>query len=120
MYLHRNGKEVNIQGAAALDFGHGQNAQLSFGFNNYYRNTYSIWGEKGQITVLRAFSIPSSFKPKIILEKQDYYKEITCDSDDHFVNEIDYFSKMIQEEKTKIKWYREILSQASIINKINS
>jgi dTDP-3,4-didehydro-2,6-dideoxy-alpha-D-glucose 3-reductase len=116
--IYKNGCEVDIHGAALLDFGDSQTAQLSFGFNNYYRNTYSIWGTKGQITVERAFSVPAALQPKIIVEKQDYYKEIICDSEDHFLNEINYFSKMINNQEAISKWYMEILSQTIVIDKI--
>ena len=116
--LNNNGREVETHGSILLDFGNKQTAVLSFGFNNYYRNCYSIWGTKGQVTVNRAFSVPETHEPKIILEKQDYYKEIECESDDHFMKEIEFFCKCITEEKSIDNWRKDILSQFKVINTI--
>lgn len=113
-----NGREVDTHGSILLNFGNKQTAILSFGFNNYYRNSYSIWGTKGQVTVNRAFSVPDTHKPKIILEKQDYYKEIECESDDHFMKEIEYFCKGVSEEKAIDAWRKEALLQATVLNTV--
>ena len=116
--IYNNGNEVDIHGTATLDFGKGQTAQLSFGFNNYYRNTYSIWGAEGYLTLRRAFSIPPTFTPKIVLEKQDISEEIICEPDDHFVKEIDYFSKRIRDENAHEDWHRDSLKQSKLIEQI--
>ena len=115
---YNDGEEVDMHSVVTLDFGDNQTAQLSFGFNNYYRNTYSIWGTKGQATVIRAFSIPPNMKAKIIIEKQDYYKEIICDANDQFELEIDYFCKMFSNKTKASSWNDEILYQSMIIDKI--
>jgi len=116
--ININGGDVDINGSILLNFGNKQTAVLSFGFNNYYRNTYSIWGTKGQVTVNRAFSVPVTHEPKIILEKQDYYKEIECESDDHFMKEIENFCKCIAETESIDTWQKDILSQFKVINTI--
>lgn len=110
--------EVDTNGSLLLNFGNKQTAVLSFGFNNYYRNGYSIWGTDGQITVNRAFSVPIEYEPKIILEKQDFYKEIECESDDHFMKEIEYFCRCITTDKRIDPWRKESLLQAAVINTI--
>ena len=99
-------------------FGEGQIAQLSFGFNNFYRNTYSIWGSEGHVTVARAFSIPTTYKPKIILEKQDDYEEIVCDHDDHFFNEINYYCRGIGKKNIYKTWYGDIKAQSKLIERV--
>ena len=118
--IYKNGMEVDIHGASLLDFGDSQTAQLSFGFNNYYRNTYSIWGTKGQITVERAFSVPAALQPKIIVEKQDYYEEIECDPEDQFVKEIEYFCKGLISESIVNAWQNDALTQAKLIDIIKN
>ena len=116
--IYNNGKEVDIHGSVTLGFGEGQTAQLSFGFNNYYRNTYSIWGTDGQVTVARAFSIPPTFKSNIIIEKQNYYEEIICEPDDHFVKQIDHFAKTLCNNNTHETWTNDIIMQAKLIEKV--
>jgi len=116
--IYNKGNEVDIHGTVMLDFNEGQTAHLSFGFNNYYQNTYIIWGTDGMLTLKRAFSIPPNINPKIILEKQDYYEEVICKPDDHFVNEIDYFCEAISDNSIRISWNNDSLIQAKLIEKI--
>jgi len=115
--IYKNDSEVEVHGTVTLDFGKGQTAQLSFGFNNFYRNTYSVWGTLGQVTVARAFSIPITFKPTIILEKQNIFEEIVCDPDDHFLNEISYFCQNISKINAHHSWYDEINAQSKSIHR---
>jgi len=116
--LYNNGNEVEIHGAVTLDFGEGQTAQLSFGFNNFYRNEYSVWGTDGQVTVKRAFSIPATFEPKIILEKQDFTDEIICEADDHFQGEVDYFCMSIGNNNVQKTWTDDIIFQSKLTESI--
>ena len=94
---------IDVHGTVLLNFRKGQTATLSFGFDNYYRNNYSVWGTEGYISVMRSFSIPATFKPRIILEKQDYYEEIECDPEDQFVKEIEYFCECLTHHILRIK-----------------
>ena len=116
--IYNNGNEVDIHGTVTLDFGKGQTAQLSFGFNNYYRNTYSIWGTEGYLSLKRAFSIPPTVKPKLVLEKQDYYEEIICEPDDHFVKEINYFCRCIGNKNAYENWNDDNIAQSKLIDQV--
>ena len=116
--INNNKNHVDFHGSLLFNFSDNQTAQLAYGFNNYYRNTYSIWGTDGLITLKRAFSIPPSESPVIQLEQQDYFEEIICDPDDQFKNEIDYFSSMILNNKIENEWNDEILLQAKLIDDI--
>ena len=116
--INKNGKDVDLNGTALLDFGNCHTAQLSFGFNNYYRNTYSIWGTKGHISSERAFSIPPNLESKLILQQQDYYDEIICEPDDNFVSEINYFCNSLSNSKNFVTWGNEILKQSIVVEKI--
>jgi dTDP-3,4-didehydro-2,6-dideoxy-alpha-D-glucose 3-reductase len=107
---------IDIHGTVLLNFHKGQTANLSFGFDNFYRNNYSVWGTKGYISVMRSFSIPETFKPKIILEKQDYYEEIECNSENQFVSEIEYFCKNFNNKNIVNSWRNDALAQANLID----
>jgi len=111
---------IDVHGTVLLNFRKGQTATLSFGFDNYYRNNYSVWGTEGYISVMRSFSIPATFKPRIILEKQDYYEEIECDPEDQFVKEIEYFCKGLISESIVNAWQNDALTQAKLIDIIKN
>jgi len=113
-----NNEDIDIHGSVLLDFGNSQTAFLSYGFNNSYRNNYTIWGTTGHLSVPRAFSVPADYKPKIILEKQDVLKEILCDNDNQFVNQIDYFCDNVLKENTHKVWAKDILRQSKIMDQV--
>lgn len=94
-------------------------SQVSFGFDNYYQCNYEIWGSEGKITSVRAFTAPKDLKPKIILEKPEFCKEIILNEDNHFVNLLQSFNINIKSnslEEDRIK----ILEQARLIQEVIS
>ena len=115
-----NKEGIDIHGTVLLNFHKGQTANLSFGFDNFYRNNYSVWGTEGYISVMRSFSISETFKPRIILEKQDYYEEIECNPENQFVSEIEYFCKNLNSKNIVNSWRNDMLSQAKLIDIINN
>jgi len=115
---NRQENEVEIHGSALLDFGKSQTAALAFGFDNYYQNTYSIWGTKGRITLTRAFSISPIFAPKIILERQSYLEEHTLSPYNQFKGEIEVFCAGFKNEETKRVWRNDANGQAQTLEKI--
>jgi dTDP-3,4-didehydro-2,6-dideoxy-alpha-D-glucose 3-reductase len=118
--INKKNNEVDIHGSVLMDFGDNKTAQLSFGFNNFYRNTYSIWGTKGYIVSSRAFSIPPNEKAKIIINKQDFQDEIICESDDNFLSQINYFCAGIDDSNKYLYWRDEIIKQAITVDKVLS
>ena len=118
--INLNNEDIDIHGSILLDFGNSQTAFLSYGFNNSYRNNYTIWGTKGHLSVNRAFSVTTDYKPKIILEKQDVIKEILCDNDNQFVNQIDYFCDNILKENIQKSWAKELLMQSKVMNEVKN
>jgi len=116
--LNSDEYEVEINGSVLMDFGNGQTASLAFGFNNYYKNSYSIWGSKGQLSLDRAFSVPVNYKSKLTIEKQDNIEIRTLPSCDHFLEEVKYFSDNIDNLEIWNKWFNDILKQAIILEKI--
>jgi dTDP-3,4-didehydro-2,6-dideoxy-alpha-D-glucose 3-reductase len=115
--LNTKDKKVDIHGNVLLDFGK-ETASLTFGFDNFYQNTYSVWGTEGMITLTRAFSIPASFNPLLILEKQNYKEELKLPACDHFMNEIRAFCNGINNKEIIENWENDILQQAKALERI--
>lgn len=93
--LHYNEDGLDIHGSIQMDFGSKQSAQLSFGMDNSYKNSYSIWGTKGEITLLRAFSIPEHHIPICRIVNQGLVREFQLQPCNHFVEEITYFTHAV-------------------------
>jgi len=116
--LDKGNKQVEIYGAALLDFGQGQTAQLSFGFNHSYRNSYGIWGTEGLITLTRAFSIPPTFAPTLVLERQSCREERTLAPFDQFAGEIESFCRGLRDSATRKMWYDDAIQQAAVLEAV--
>ena len=109
---------VDTHGSILLDFGNNQTAHLSFGFNNYYQNYYSVWCTQGRIKVCRAFSIPADLQPEIIIEKNNQRESIKLDTCNQFVNEIDNFTTGLESNEIKEKWFVDAVAQARVLQEI--
>lgn len=96
MILHHDENGLDMHGSILMDFGNSQTAQLSFGMNNSYKNTYSIWGTKGEISLLRAFSIPEHHIPVCRIVNQGIVREFQLPPCNHFVEELKYFCGIIK------------------------
>jgi hypothetical protein len=83
-----------------------------------YRNSYSIWGTKGMVTLTRAFSIPPSFTPTVILEQQGYRDERTLPSYDQFLGEVDAFSNGFNDPETRRRWRKDSHSHAQALEAV--
>ena len=116
--LHRLGHPVEIHGSVLLDFENGQTAQLAFGFNNMYKNSYSVWGTEGQVTLTRAFSIPPTFSPTVILERQSYREEHVLPPYDQFLGEIETFSAGVNDPERRRSWREDSFAQAQVLRAV--
>lgn len=92
-----NHNGLDIQGSILMDFGKGQSALLSYGMNNSYKNSYSIWGTRGEITLTRAFSIPEHHIPVCRIVVQGLVREYQLQPCNQFVEELKAFHKLINE-----------------------
>ncbi|RJQ34468.1 gfo/Idh/MocA family oxidoreductase [Candidatus Parcubacteria bacterium] len=118
--LAANGHEVDVEGSALLEFPNAT-AQLSFGFNNLYQNTYSIWGEKGLIRTGRAYALPPTLKPPVELITNDGSASKTdvvdVPSANQFALSFDYFCCAVLNDDTRAKdtMAQRILQQARVL-----
>jgi dTDP-3,4-didehydro-2,6-dideoxy-alpha-D-glucose 3-reductase len=117
-FLDSDNQEVDVTGSVLLDFGDGQIAQLTFGFNCYYRNYCSIWGTDGLLELQRAFSVPDTLETKLVHSKQDYREEYVLEPFNVFVGEIEYFCKNIKDNKLQKKWLSDSVSQIKVIDNV--
>jgi len=105
--------DVDIYGAASLTNEEGVIAQVAFGFDNYYRCDYEIWGSKGKITAHKAFTPKPNHQPIIELEKNDETKIIHAPAANHFKETLKEFAKKIHNKKYDDK-YDELLVQSKL------
>ncbi|MBY0539768.1 Gfo/Idh/MocA family oxidoreductase [Patescibacteria group bacterium] len=118
--LSKNGNEVDIAGSALFEFENGT-AHMSFGFDHFYQNTYSVWGSSGMVKANRAFAIPPTFAPTIEIITNDGTKDIHQSVDipatNQFTKSFDFFCTTVAEgNKEKFEdMYDRILRQAKVL-----
>ncbi len=110
--------EVEIHGNVLLDFDGGRTASIAFGFDNFYRNTYSVWGSEGLVTLTRAYSLPASFQPSLVLEKQDLVETRTLPACDQFLAEIEAFCAGVGDADARRRWASDAHEHAQLLEEI--
>ncbi len=87
---------VDVAGGALLVSEDGVTAQLAFGFQHHYRNTYELWGSAGRIVLDRAYTPPNDWAPTIRIERADGVEELTLPPDDQFQAVTAGFARAVQ------------------------
>jgi predicted dehydrogenase len=108
----------HIFGSALLRSEAGIGAAISFGFDNYYQCYYQIWGQKGRITVNRAFTPPPDFHPPILLEIDGQTQLIEAKPDNHFVKAWLEFHASILDQAKRECHYAEVMLQSHLLDQI--
>lgn len=109
--------EVDIFGGAYLQAAAGTFAEVAFGFDNFYQCNYEIWGSKGKITALKAFTPKPAEEPIIRLEKQGYLEDFSIPAENHFINLLLEFTRCINEGSFSGK-YDQILHQSRLLQEL--
>ena len=115
--VFQNDQKTGIDEKATilLTFDKNQTAQFSCGYKLEYQNIYSIWNEKGSISLERAYNIPPKMKPIITLQTQMRNDKIVIKSANHFTLMIDNFCKQLVSSKNVENNFKDILNQAKIL-----
>lgn len=117
--VHYDKNGTSLYGSAFATNGN-ISAEISFGFDNYYQCNYEIWGSKGKISCLRAYTPKPNETTKIIFEQQGVYKEISCEPYNHFVGAMNEFYCLCTNQGDKQKHYEDILFQAKGLDEIET
>lgn len=87
---------VDTGGAAVLSSPGGVIAQLAFGLDHGYRNTYELCGSEGRITVDRVFTPPADHRPVVRLERDSVPRDIRLPADDQVANTVAAFATAVR------------------------
>ncbi|MEV7427885.1 MULTISPECIES: Gfo/Idh/MocA family protein [unclassified Streptomyces] len=73
---------LDLSGQALLVSSSGVLAQVTFGFEHAYASSYTLWGDRGRLSVPRAFTPPAAHQPVLVLEEQDHEERFTLPASD--------------------------------------
>ncbi|MEU4711939.1 Gfo/Idh/MocA family oxidoreductase [Nocardia salmonicida] len=116
--LRIGGTGVDVAGSALLRTKDGVTAQLDWGFEHSYRSTYALWGTRGRITSLRAFTPPEHHRPVVRLEQQDLLSEFTLAPDHQVQNTLTAFVEMTAAAADRPTLERALLEQALLVEQV--
>jgi NDP-hexose-3-ketoreductase len=117
---HQADQEVDIHGSALLKNIDGVGASISFGFDNFYKNEYEIWGTKGKISLQMAFTPPPDLRNQVHVHTKDrsYFEE--CEAEDQFIPALIDFADSMRSADLRAANYLEIEKQSISINIIRA
>jgi dTDP-3,4-didehydro-2,6-dideoxy-alpha-D-glucose 3-reductase len=73
---------LDLSGQALLVSPSGVLAEVAFGFEHAYASSYTLWGDRGRLTVTRAFTPLPAHRPELLLEEQDHEERFTLPAAD--------------------------------------
>lgn len=112
------GHDVDTYGCATLQGEDGVSAQVSWGMDNVYRCNVELFGSTGIASADRVFSPPADMKPVITIRDNSGVEEIVVDAEDQFMRSFDYFARCTEDPALREQRYKEILTQARLIQTI--
>ncbi|MEU8833397.1 Gfo/Idh/MocA family oxidoreductase [Streptomyces sp900116325] len=109
---------VDVAGSALLSTPGGVTAELSFGFEHVYRNTYALWGSRGRLSLGRAFTPPDELAPIVRIEGEDGVREVALPPDRPFVNIAEQFARTVLDGADFAPAGEAILRQAALVTAV--
>ena len=108
----------SLYGSAFLKGEKGIGASVSFGFDNYYQCNYQIWGNKGKLTVNRAFTPKVDQSTTLTWEHDNKTEIIECRADNHFIKAMVEFHAIMCDPSRRERHFSEILHQSEALETI--
>jgi NDP-hexose-3-ketoreductase len=119
VFRHDQVHDVVMSGEVLLCTPQGLGAQLSFGMEHSYRNSYSLAGSTGRILLDRVFTPPEWQRPVLCIERQDHREERVLPADHQFANVIRAFARAVLECADDLRAQEEgSLHQASLMEQV--
>lgn len=109
---------IDVGGGALLRSAEGVTAELTFSFETSYRSGYTIWGDRGRLTVERAFITPPALRTVLRVDRQDHAEEILLPADDQFANSVRAFARAVTGGDDFHRQGRGLLGQAELLDRI--
>lgn len=112
-------KQVDIWGNAQLKVSNRSIvSQISFGFDNFYQCSLEVWGSRGILKTDRVFTCPPDSEASIEITKSNGQEVITVSPENHFINMLHYFHKLINKLLPADVEYESSLNQSKLISEL--
>jgi NDP-hexose-3-ketoreductase len=118
VFRHDQEHDVVISGSILLCTPQGIPAQLAFGMEHSYRNSYALSGSTGRIMLDRVFTPPETHQPVLRIERQDHREEFVLPADHQFANVIRAFVRAVRGGAGVRSHEEGTLRQASLVEQV--
>lgn len=107
--------KVDTKANLFLKYADLKSAYMAVGYDVSYNSTYGLWGTNGNLSLKRAYNIPSDMNAEIILNRENP-KILSIKPVNHFNLMIDNFSKtLLHTIKASFNFEDDLLKQARIM-----
>ncbi|MBB5958555.1 NDP-hexose-3-ketoreductase [Saccharothrix tamanrassetensis] len=96
----------------------GVTAQLTFGMEHSYRNSYRLTGSTGRLLLDWVFTPPETHRPVVRIERQDHREEFVLQADHQFANAIDAFVRAVRTGDDLRSQHEDTLDQITLLEGI--
>lgn len=110
--------DVVMSGSVLLTTPQGVPAQLTFGMEHSYQNSYSVTGSTGRMMLDWVFTPPATHRPIMRIERQDHREELSLPADHQFASVINSFVNAVLNGEQLRQEQEGTLEQAALIEQI--
>ena len=107
---------VDVNGSIHITYSDKHIAVATFGYDTFFRSTYSVWGNKGFVNLKRAFNIRKNMSASINLETENGMKHMKLRPANQSKLMIEEFCKELSHSRTSTFNYEsDLLVQAQVM-----
>lgn len=117
---HDATREVDLRGTANFVNEAGVVAQTAWGFDTTYQCTWEFIGTKGRILCGRSLTPPPGFEPPVRIENTEGNCDFHLPSDDHYLNQLAYFSQVVRDQDEIETELDHCLKQACLLDEVRT
>lgn len=117
---HDTTREVDLRGTATFVNDAGVVAQTAWGFDTTYQCTWEFIGTKGRILCGRSLTPPPGFEPPVRIENAEGNRDTNLPSDNHYLNQIAYFSRTVRHRDGIETELDHCLRQAGLLEEVRT
>lgn len=117
---HERSHDVVVGGTALMTTGQGVTAQLTFGMEHSYTNSYEFRGSTGRLWLNRVFTPPATYQPVVHVEQQDHAEQFVLPPEDQFAKSIRAFAQAVLGGEHPEDWSRNSVKQASLVDAVRA
>jgi len=108
--------DVDTKATILMKFDNDRFSQSTVGYDMFYQSVYSLWGNKGYLSLSRAYNVPTDLNVTLNIQTENFNEKMLIKKVDQFKLMINSFSNEIL--KPNSSWFdfeKDLLNQAKVM-----